>query len=148
MKGKLLAWRRRAVPLLAVASAAIAASVLAGPASAAPVRQQTTTPAAVRPADAQSCGGNTCMYLSYPTGIPGNSGVTVYVNAWAYHNPFYGYFILTGPDGIRLKSSTTTWYAGGAHYTFSNVKAVAGVYCATGYSGSASEGSACNYVEN
>jgi hypothetical protein len=145
MKGKPFGGRRRAVSLLAVISAATVASVMAGPvsASAAPVRPRTAAPAAVRPADAESCAGDTCMYLSNPSG---GDPSTVFVNAWAYDSPFYGYFILTGPDGIHLKSNTTTWYAGGAHYTFKNVLAIVGRYCATGYSGGASEGAVCNQV--
>ena len=105
--------------------------------------QATTTPAAhVVPLTAQGCSGDVCIYLSSP------SNGTVYVQAWAYNSSFYGYFHLSGPDGLSSNSSTITWIGGKGNYNqWSGVSAVVGQYCVTGYSYGDDIGRACESIE-
>jgi hypothetical protein len=78
------------------------------------------------PTSAQRCGGDVCMYLSTP------SNGTVYTRSWANTDTFVGYFHLTGPNLIR-NSPHQTWNAGGTGWLSSNIPAIVGTYCVTGY---------------
>jgi hypothetical protein len=150
---KLLRGRRRAVLTLSsiIGLISIAAlTAMAAPAGAATQAPATAAHHSLRapdklvrngPDDAQGCSIDTCMYLSTP------SNGHVYINAWAYDQSFYGYFVLTGPNGLKKTSPTETWYAGGAHYTWSNIPAVVGQYCVQGKSGSLNEGKPCENIE-
>jgi len=114
----------------------ISAFGLAMPASAAPI-----APASgVIPLSSQGCGGNTCIKLSNP------SGGNVTIEGWAHSTGFYGYFHLSGPDGLSENSGSASWTAGGAGAYFT-VPATVGQYCMTGHSGSINEGTACESVE-
>jgi hypothetical protein len=69
------------------------------------------------------------------------------VKGWPYDVGFYGYFRLTGPDGLSKDSPTASYTAGGAGYTFTKIEAVVGKYCITGFSGTINEGEPCESVE-
>ncbi len=102
---------------------------------------ETTSAPLIQPYAAQGCAGDTCLYLSSP------SGGTVLVEAWAYSTNFYGYFVLSAPSGSYY-SATQTWIGGKGNYAhWSGIPATVGQYCVTGYtSGGSLEGTACEYV--
>ncbi|HEY4898704.1 MAG TPA: hypothetical protein VIH79_03180, partial [Candidatus Nanopelagicaceae bacterium] len=95
----------------------------------------------IQPYSAQSCSGNTCMFLSTP------SGGAVTVQGWAYGTSFYGYFYLTAPSGTYY-SPTQTWLGGKGNWAqWPGIAAIAGQYCVTGYSSTnIFEGTVCNSV--
>lgn len=95
----------------------------------------------IQPYAAQGCHANTCMYLSTP------SGGTVYIQGWAYDTSFYGYFRFTTPSGT-FYSATQTWFGGRGNYAqVSNIPAIVGQYCVTGFTSTgSSQGTACEYV--
>lgn len=101
----------------------------------------TTKTPTIQPYAAQGCSGDTCIYLSTP------SGGTVYVQGWAYSTDFYGYFRLTTPSGTYY-SGTHTWLGGKGNWIeWSGLSAIVGQYCVTGFtSGGVSEGTACESV--
>ncbi len=127
-------WKgRRGVFLAGLAAAlSLGGSVAATtPASAATTHVATARVAVVNPRtplSAQGCNGDTCMFLSTP------SGGEVYIQAWAYDVTFYGHFQLTGPNGLNKKSYDGTWYAGKTnYYQWNEIPAVVGQYCVTGW---------------
>lgn len=135
--------RTMLAPLI-VAAATTGAMVDYGPAADAAASAGTATTAArqVVPFAAQGCSGDVCIYLSSP------SGGAVYVQAWAYSSSFYGYFHLSGPNGLSTNSSTITWIGGKGNYNqWSEISAVVGQYCVTGYSYGEEIGKACESVE-
>lgn len=101
----------------------------------------TTGKVSVQPYAAQGCSVNTCMYLSTP------SGGTVFIQGWAYNTSFYGYFRFTTPSGT-FYSATQTWLGGKENYAqVSNVLAIVGQYCVTGFTSAGSNlGTACENV--
>lgn len=101
----------------------------------------TTSVALIQPYAAQGCSGDTCMYLSSP------SGGTVLIQAWAYSANFYGYFVLSAPSGTYY-SATQTWLGGKGNYAlWSGIPAIVGPYCVTGYTSTGTfEGTACENV--
>lgn len=119
---------------------AIVMSIAApSPSQAAPLG--TTSAASIQPYAAQGCSGDTCMYLSSP------SGGTVLVQSWAYSTNFYGYFVLSAPSGTYY-SATQTWLGGKGNYAlWSGIPAIVGQYCVTGYTSTGTfEGTACENV--
>ena len=147
---KLLCGRGLAVAIVLAGTLSLGMLGVEGPVSATPVSATTVQVAAghvtmgplTTPLDSQGCAGDTCMYLSSP------SKGYVYIQAWAYHTGFSGYFHLTGPLGLSKDSSTGSWQAGkGNYYTFSNIPGVVGQYCVTGWSGTINEGTPCESVE-
>ena len=118
-------------------------------AAAAPASAATTHPPAThavrhdaRPYSAQGCNGDVCIYLSTP------SGGHVYIQAWAYSQSFYGYFHLSGPNGLSKNSSTKTWIGGkGNYYQWNGITATVGKYCITGYSYGKNIGKPCENIE-
>lgn len=81
------------------------------------------------------------MYLSTPA-----SG-TVYIQGWAYDTSFYGYFRFRTPSGT-FYSATQTWLGGKGNYAqVSNVPAIVGQYCVTGFTNTGNSlGTACENV--
>ncbi len=66
------------------------------------------------------------MYLADPS----NGRDTAH--AWLYSTTYYGYFVFTGPNGLRKQSATQTWYGGGSYgtnYYPPTFSAVVGQYC-------------------
>lgn len=116
-------------------------SVVIPPASQA-TQPATLITASIQPYQAQGCITDTCMFLSSPA-----SG-TVYVQGWAYSTTFYGYFRLTSPSGT-LYSATQTWIGGKGNYTqWSDIPAIVGQYCVTGFtSAGVNEGTVCKNVQ-
>lgn len=67
-----------------------------------------------------------CIYVSTP------SNGHVYVEGWADHASMTGYMTLTGPDGLKSKSSTRYWESDRRNWAeWNNVRAVVGQYCIT-----------------
>jgi hypothetical protein len=66
------------------------------------------------------------MYLDDPM------AGAVNVHGWAYDQQFYGYFTLSGPNGLAKRTATQNWAAGGTGPTWT-VDAVLGKYCITGW---------------
>lgn len=119
----------------AVLAAAGALSIVA------PLAGTTADASLINPDSAQGCSGNTCMYLSTP------SGGTVYVDAWAHSTSFYGHWELVTPAGT-YNSPAETWTASPSdEYQWSSLTADVGSYCVTGWSGSNNLGTACESVE-
>jgi hypothetical protein len=86
-----------------------------------------TLPATPAFAAATGCSGlRVCMYLSTP------SKGHVYIQGWADHVGTTGYMTLTGPNGLKSKSSTTYWKANKGNWEqWNNIPAVVGQYCVT-----------------
>ena len=95
----------------------------------------------IQPYTSQGCSGNTCIYLSTP------SGGKLLVEGWAYASNFYGYFRLTTPS-VTYYSATQTWLRGKGNYaSWPGLTAVVGQYCVTGYTSTGTfEGTACENV--
>jgi hypothetical protein len=145
MTRQLLRGRGLVVIVGALMSASLA--LVAVPASATTHSSaSTSSPAVVSrpvvvPLSAEGCAGDTCMYLSNP------SGGYVSIKGWPYNVGFYGYFRLTGPGGFKEDSPTASYPAGGAGYTFTDVPATVGQWCVTGFSGTINEGEPCESIE-
>ena len=115
-------------------AAAMPASAATAPAVHAPA-------AVVKPLASSGCSGDVCISLTTP------SGGKVTVRIWAYNTTFYGYFLLTGPDGLDKTSPDNTNHAGGAGHSWT-VSAVVGRYCGSAVSTSEGYlGTACENVE-
>jgi len=92
----------------------------------------------ITPLSATGCASNVCIYLA------GNAGGTALVQGWARSTSFYGYFTLTGPNGINVRSGTQTWLGQKGNYWSTSVgNAPAGTYCITGNPG---QGTACEHL--
>lgn len=138
-RGKVLSMKKlrasaSAITLIAILGAAIAPTSEAA-------QRTTTTAATIQPYQAQGCIADTCMFLSSPA-----SG-TVFVQGWANGTSFYGHFQLTSPSGT-LVSATQTWLAGKGNWAqWSNIPAIVGQYCVTGFTSTqVDEGTVCNSV--
>jgi hypothetical protein len=115
--------------------------IIAAPTSSQAAQMGIAKVKSIQPYSAQSCSGNTCMFLSTPL------GGTVTVQGWAYGTSFYGYFYLTAPSGTYY-SATKTWLGAMGNWAqWSNIPAIVGQYCVTGYSSTGIfEGTVCNSV--
>lgn len=102
----------------------------------------TANPGSASPDSAQGCSGDTCLYLSTP------SGGTVYVVGWPYDASFYGHFELAVPGGGVYNTSAQTWTPGTSDaYEWSGLTATIGQYCVTAWTGDDNLGTACELVE-
>lgn len=109
-----------ATGLVATAPSAMAATA---PAAHSSVARSSAT---ATPAAAEGCAGDVCMYLNTPSGGSDSA------HAWLYSTTYGGYFVFTGPNGLRRQSATQTWYGGGANgtnYYPGSFSAVVGQYC-------------------
>lgn len=111
------------------------------PAASANAATQSPSSSSIQPLAAQGCSGDSCIYLSTP------SGGTVFTQSWAYDTTFYGYFRVSTPSGY-ITSPTQTWLAGkGNYFQVNGISAIVGQYCSTAYTSSGSSlGTACENV--
>lgn len=131
---------RACVGLFAAIGLIFAGLVLALPnaQASATATHQSASPAS--PFTASGCAGDTCMFLSTP------SGGHVRIQAWPENSPgWHGHFHLTGPNGYSKNSPATT-YSPSHRYTFKTVPATVGKWCVTGWSGTINEGEPCENI--